>query len=279
MPAARDRYDPSDPLKGATECPHCGSHAVTLRHDEHRYVCGVCGGPRVRIDTQGVELSGGEAAPLELAQAGRKSRFWWRLWGVFGGLVGAFGLLATTLMVLLFEPGLIGAGLGLAAALPFLLLAFTALGKSKARTEDIQRAIDGAWTSAARDIVLASPDGLTARQLSKQLPVSEQAAETILAELSVDDMLQSRVTDDGKLQFSATAAARIEIDAQAAEGGAPLSAAERQTLGTANTVLDAREVALKARFEALEEAVAEEEQAAAEAAAEATAAQKQKASK
>ncbi len=267
MPAARDRYDPNNPLKGASECPHCGSHAVTSSHDEHRFVCGVCGGPRVRIDAKGVELSGGEARPLAQAQAGRKSRFWWRLFGTLGGLVGAFGVLTTALMVLLFEPGVIGAGLGFAAALPFLLLAFTAIAKSRARTQDIQRAIDQAWKSAARDVVLASPDGITARQLSQQLPVPEQAAETILAELSVDDMLQSRVTDDGKLQFSASTAARIEVDTQAAKGRAQLTQAERHALGTAKTQYGDAEDELEERFEALEEAMAAEEQAAAEAAA------------
>jgi len=267
MSPARDRYDPSDPLKGASECPHCGSHAVTLRHDEHRYVCGVCGGPRIHIDAEDVELSGDEFEPLQRAQAARKSRFWWRLWGVFGGLVGSFGLLTTAIMALLFEPGVIGAGLGIAAALPFLLLAFTALGKNKTRTEDIQRAVDAAWKSAARDLVLASPEGLTAKQLSKKLPLSVQAAETLLAELSVDDMLQSRVTDDGKLQFSASAAARIQIDAEAGAAGAKLTSAERHQMGKAKTLVDAGDDELEERFEALEEAFAAEQQAAAEAAA------------
>jgi hypothetical protein len=263
MVSRRQRYDPSDPLKDASECPHCGAHAVVLSHDEHRYVCGVCGGPRIRIEAAGVELSGGESAPLEKAQGSRKSRFLWRLGGVFGGLVGAFGLMTTALMALLFEPGLVGAGLGIAASLPFLLLAFTALGKSRARTEDIKRALDQAWKSAARDIVLASPDGLTAKQLSEKLPVSESAAETILAELSVDDMLYSRITDEGRLQFSATPATRLRVDEAAAQGSD--KASEVQHLGSAKTQLADPEAELVERFEALEDAMAAEEQADAEA--------------
>ncbi len=182
MVSRRQRYDPNDPLKGASECPHCGAHAVVMSHDEHRYVCGVCGGPRIRIEADGVELSGGESEPLTKAQTARKHRFLWRLAGAFGGLAGAFGLVTTALMALLFEPGLVGAGLSIAASLPFLLLAFTALGKSRARTEDIKRSLDQARKSAARDIVLASPDGLTAKQLREKLPISEHSAEPLLAQ-------------------------------------------------------------------------------------------------
>ncbi len=257
-------------MKGASECPHCGAFGVVLNDDELRYVCGVCGGPRISIDAADVELSGHESEPLAKAQAGRKHRFLWRMGGVFGGLVGAFGLVTTAVMALLFEPGLIGAGLGIAAALPFLLLAFTAVGKSRARSEDIKRSLDQAWKSAARDIVLATPDGLTAKQLSEKLPVAENAAETILAELSVDDMLQSRITDEGRLRFTATPAARMRVEEAAAQSS---KSADVARLGAAKTQLADPQAALQAdgedeleeRFEALEEAMAAEQQAAAEA--------------
>ena len=78
-------YDPANPLSDASACPHCGAFARILKNDELRFVCGVCGAPRIPAP----DLSGRELEPLKAAQEARRARFLWRFAGMFGGAVTA----------------------------------------------------------------------------------------------------------------------------------------------------------------------------------------------
>jgi hypothetical protein len=240
-------YDPNDPLKGASTCPQCGGHAKAVPHDEYRFVCDLCGAPRIEASVPGIELSGDERDNLAKAQKQIVARRFWRLGGLMGALAGATGLFFTLLLQLLFSPASILWGvMGVAMSLPFVLLALAAIGKSKSLTGSIDREIDEAWRTAARDVVIQR-GSVTAEQLAEILPMNQADAEQVAAELSVDGMLRSRITDDGELRLSPSTSVRIDAGAHP----------------TAQTIHS--EDPLEQRFEALEEALAAEEAAQAEA--------------
>jgi ribosomal protein S27AE len=231
-------YDPDDPLKGATKCPHCQGLALVTPHDELRYVCGVCGGPRVRVDAD-LELSGNEIDPLREGEQVRKSRFLWRTAGVFGTAAGGFGVLSAILAGLLLGWGW---GLaGLAMSLPFILLAIAGFATGSSKTGTLQTHVDAAWRSAAHDVAMRTPGGVTTQKLAEIMHLSEAGAEQMMADLTVDSMMRSQVTDQGRLRVEPMASVRI--DPGATPAGKTIAAEDD----------------LEARFEALEEALASEE--------------------
>jgi hypothetical protein len=201
-------------LKGASQCPHCGNVGVVLESSELRQVCGLCGAPRVVPSDESIKLSGREAPALREAQKARRNRMLWRSLGLVSGSIGAFWTLAS-LIVMALGAGTVGFVLAIAGILPLLLLTITAITRSRANGAAIQQQLDEAWKSAARDVVLSQNKAVTAASLAKALPISEAAAETLLAQLSVDDSLRSDVTDDGQVAFSVHGS-RIEVPQPAA---------------------------------------------------------------
>lgn len=234
-------YDASNPLAGAVRCRHCGGVAKTRSDEELRQVCNICGSPSMEVGDD-VQLSGAEDQHLKAARASQKSRFLWRLAGVFGTLAGGFGVLATGLVAAIFSVGVAGAGVGLVMAAPFLLLAAVGFSKAGSKTDAIQESLDKAWTSAARDIVLAHPGGITVAALGKMLKLDSQQTEAVGGKLTADSSLSARITAGGELSLSAIAVGpRIDTTAGSSKSGS----------------------LLEKRFEELEEQLASEEAAAA----------------
>lgn len=236
-PFGRDLAD-DNPLKGAVKCPHCGGLAKTSPHPELGAICNICGAPRVGVKS--VELSGRERAPLEAARNALRTRTLWRVGALFGTVVAAFGLAVAALVAVV--AGLSSAFGGVAMVLPWVILALVARQKAKGETKNLTRALDDAWISAARDVVVQS-EGVTASGIGEALGLEESKAEELLAELSVDDELRSRVTEDGRLVLAPST--MVRIDAKATGAGKTVAA-------------DATDP-LEERFAALEEAMAAEE--------------------
>ncbi|MEM1032900.1 MAG: hypothetical protein AAGN82_21320 [Myxococcota bacterium] len=236
-PFGRDLND-QDPLAGATKCPHCGAKAKTSANPELGAVCNVCGAPR--IDVREVTLSGKERKPLIAARDAMRSRTLWRVAALFGTVVSVFGLGVTAMVALFMGAGAAYAVGGISMALPWILLAAVGYVKAKGETKNLEARLSEAWRSAARDVVAARPSGVTASGLAETLQLDEAKAEEILAELSIDDMLQSRITDEGGLVLAPSTMLRID---QGATGGS------KTVVGDP----------LEERFLALEEAMAEEE--------------------
>ncbi len=233
-PFGRDLAE-NNPLAGASKCPHCGGLAKTSPHPELGAICNICGAPRIGV--KGVELSGKEKAPLEAARNAMRTRTLWRVATLFGSVVAAFGLAVAALVAVVASFS--SAFGGVAMVLPWVILALVARQKAKGETTNLTRALDEAWKSAARDVVVQS-DGVTASGIGEALGLEESKAEELLAELSVDDDLRSRVTDDGRLVLAPST--MVRIDAEATGAGKTISADP-----------------LEERFAALEEAMAAEE--------------------
>jgi hypothetical protein len=255
-----DHYDPSDPLKGADRCPVCHNRGRVVSDDEYRFVCGLCGAPRVKTKGTELTLSGQEAAPLRLAQKARAIRARWRIAGAFGGAIGGLTLATTALMWLIFSTGIAFNATALLLALPFVLLAAAAFAKNKSLGTEVAHHVDEAWKSAVRDAVRAIGGEVTAPMVSELLPISETGADEMLAELSVEVQLRSRITSEGRLAY--------ESDTAGAPAATAASTQVRVDVGVnaagKTQVADEGEEELEARFEALEEALAAEDAANAE---------------
>jgi hypothetical protein len=211
--------DPGSFLQGATTCPHCGGIAKASPHHELRFVCDLCGAPRIEVKGKPVELTSTERRGLEAARKAQKSRAGWRFGGIFAGLSSAFLFAIYTLIALIF-----GLSLGLVVtagitAGPMVLLLLVALSRVKNKTGEIQKALDQAWTGAARQLVLASKNGIAVPDLAERLGMTEADAERIAAQLTVDNQVSSRVSDDGRLVLEGTTGIRIDAD----EGGSPMA--------------------------------------------------------
>ena len=237
----REEYDPDDPLKDASKCPHCGGLGIVVPHDELRYVCGLCGGPRIRVDDD-LELSGDEIDPLHAAEKSRKSRFLWRVAGLFGAGAGGFGVLVAALAGLIFSWGWGVAGVVM--SLPFILLAIASFAKASGKTEELQGHVHQAWKLAARDVVERARGSVDAKRLGEIMHLSDAGAEQMMADLAVDNMFRSSIDNDGRLRVEPIASVRVDPGAEPA--GKTLVAEDD----------------LEARFEALEDALEAEEKAA-----------------
>ena len=167
-------------------CPCCRAQAGASPHAELRYVCDVCGGPRVPRLDRSIAYSGREAALLRKADAARKARAGWRAAAIAGGLLLPFVLLIFAALLTVFGAGagLVLAGLVVSAPIG----AFTAMAASRAgaRAREIPPALDGAWLSAATDVARQVRGGLTVPALVERLGIEEPQAEELMALLDVD---------------------------------------------------------------------------------------------
>ena len=180
-------------------------------------------------------LSGREQVALAQAKTAHGSLRRWQVGAGLGGL-GTLAVAATTALGSLFSLGAWWLVLGLVFALPTVALLVTALRRAADRGKAADESIDAAWRSAAHDIAQQATDGITAEQLAEQLGTTAAVAEQMLTTLSIEDKVQSHVTDEGQLMY--TTGLRIE-------GARPADHAPLQPIG-----LDAELEALAAEHEA-----------------------------
>jgi hypothetical protein len=195
--------------------------ANVLPHPELKQVCGLCGAPRIEVKAGSdpkappVALSGRERPHLEAARAAERKRLQWKTGGIFGTASTAFVFLLMMFWALIFGMGATWLITGAVLSAPFVLLAMVGFARSKGAVPEVQAALREAWKTAARDVILAHPNGITATELAAKLPMSEADAEDIAAQLSVDNLVNSRVTSDGRLLLEGVRGARIDTGAEA----------------------------------------------------------------
>jgi hypothetical protein len=185
VPAGAVRCPNCSAAFGALDpCPCCRAQAGSSPHPELRFVCDVCGGPRVPRRDRSIRYSGREAALLRKADAARKGRAGWRAAVIIAALLVPFTLLILAALFLVF-----GALAALVIALLILapLAAFLAfaLRRSGARGREIGPALDAAWLTVATDVAQQVP-GLTASSLADKLGIEEPQAEELMALLDVN---------------------------------------------------------------------------------------------
>jgi hypothetical protein len=180
-----------------------------------------------------VVRAGSEREALAEAQRARSER---AAWAVIGGVVGGFGLLSLLVAMLVLgtaSPGL-GATLGLlgAVAVPLLFALFT-VGRARRSGRKLDAALDSAWQAVAKEAMAERQQGLTAAELGALMRIDEPRAEHLLAAVSVDDMVHSRVTEAGDVSYASGAVERVRVE-DSARGSAETDSADtaEQFVGT-----------------------------------------------
>lgn len=179
-------------------CPHCGSVARVEKRGTGAnvtWVCGVCGGPRMRGGLGGDKA----AAPLKEAKLLRGRAIRSRAASIVLGLMAAF----TTLVALAAWPAALAAKIILFAfALTPAVLAMRARSKAGAATTKADEAMDKAWLAAAEDVARRAKKGVTAAELAKRLEIDSAKAEELLTQLAVNDRTRIDVDDEAEVRYS-----------------------------------------------------------------------------
>jgi hypothetical protein len=181
-------------------CPCCAAQASASPHAELRFVCDVCGGPRVpRLDPS-LRSSGREVPLLRKADAARKARAGWRAAAIADGVLLPFTLLILAATVALFGAHAAMVLVLLFAVVPVAAFLAFALRRASVRGHEIAPALDAAWIAVATDAAQQTP-GLTATVLAQKLGIEEPQAEELMALLDVN----GAVSPGPRLRFDAPA--------------------------------------------------------------------------
>jgi len=207
-------------------CPHCGNLTAVEPSATLRFRCQVCGGPRVVVDDDAVQLSGREQRALKRAH---RQRLRVVSWGAGAAVAGSFGALAALLAVvvlLVASPGVFGTlSLLLMAAAP-LVVAALAWRKARHFRDERNAALDEAWTRAGIELLQQRGEELTGHEIVESMHLDEPHDETLLALLRAHEAVRTRVTDDGELSYLAAGAAmRLRVDGDDALAEAEAEAA------------------------------------------------------
>jgi len=186
VPAGAARCPRCNAAQNAEECPHCGAQAGTSRHPEFRFVCDICGAPRVPKLDKSIAWSGRELASLQKAEAARKGRAGWRAAGIASGLLFAFTIFVFLVLALIFGLSLALALVALFVDAPLVAFMLFSYRQVQAKSRAINPALDAAWLAVGHDVAAAADGPLTTHELASKLGIEEAQAEELLALIDVD---------------------------------------------------------------------------------------------
>lgn len=204
-PAARCRACDAALPPGASTCSQCGAvYGEENRCPHCRVVagvdvaagigrCRVCGGPRIAVLDPSIPRSQREVALLRQAQRAALGITVTR----FGGYAAFGGALFTTLLALFF--GLLLQGPAAPAILLVLATVLAIVGavltrRSRHARKEQKQALDQAQVVVAADILAARPE-LGGARVGELLGTTAEQAELLMAEVNVNKLLASGMTD------------------------------------------------------------------------------------
>lgn len=204
-------------------CPICGAFARVDRDETFRFVCGVCGSPR--IATKAVPLPQESLLALRHAAQAKRSAFAWRVaaWGL--GIPAALSL---ALAAVLAPASLLASGVLIACGVVMAIFATRSSRMAATGRKKLRSSVDQAWEAAALAVLDQRGKETTAVDLAKALEISEADAEAMLASLSARSRVNVRVEDkSAELVYESEARPEAEAEAQAAEEEAAKAADEK----------------------------------------------------
>jgi ribosomal protein S27AE len=187
----------------STRCPACGAFAQTLPHPEHRWVCAVCGAPRVVMPDKEAVPEESAVALREAANAQRGAALQ-RLMSFATGIPAAMALL---LAIALAPASFIAAGVIIATGILLAFLASRASRKAATERKRLRSAVERAYEAAIESL---AGKNLTNAQIAAGLRIAEadvEAARAVhgqvrvevpkrIAEAEKADALQEAETDE-----------------------------------------------------------------------------------
>ncbi len=192
-------------------CPHCGSQARMDPHHEFRWVCGICGGPRVPVEDRRAHSDREREELLRAGQAKKVSFAFW-LAGVALTVMGT--LLAALGVALATASGPVAIALFLAAAAA-LIGGIVYVRRANGKHAEAKQATFEAWESVVEALLQSRKGEASARQIAKEMHTTVADVERMMSFLSVDNRVRIEVKD-ADLVYTAT------------EGGAEAAASEEE---------------------------------------------------
>ncbi len=170
-------------------CPHCNAICDVEPHAALGFRCLVCGGPRIAFDVEGVTPSEATQALLKAAGVEQTKHVMFSAAGFLLAGMGVLALVIAAAVVSTAAPGLVATlATYLAAAMP-LIAGLVALGRAATARRLRAEALRSAQVSALGD-VQAVTGALNAGQAGQLLRVHAEPAELLLAEASVNELLE-----------------------------------------------------------------------------------------
>lgn len=185
-------------------CPHCGGITRALPHGDLRWVCGVCGGPRVPLEP-GDELTEAGREALRESNEARGSAVAYRLAAWAAGFGAALGLGLASVLAFFSLIGAVGPAI-VGALMVVLGLRFGA--RSKERRGVAMAAWERGWAAEIDDMLSEGGGSLTPAEIARKVKVKESEIGAIVARLSAEDRVRIDVGDDAQLHVMSRA--RIE---------------------------------------------------------------------
>jgi len=177
-------------------CPHCGAIARAepkVEGTTTRWVCAMCGGPRIPGGWGGEDV----VAPLKEAKALQKGATRSRIATITLGFVTTFFALLSLASWSMGPRVVLGA-----MAVGFLALAVRAWARGRGRKKSAAEAMERAHLAAAHNVAAKSKDGVTPAELGRALKIDPTQAEKLLTELAVHDRTRIDVGEDAEVRYS-----------------------------------------------------------------------------
>lgn len=189
-------------------CPHCNATArieAKVEGTITRWVCAMCGGPRIPGGFGGDESKNALREAKTLFGAATRAKARSIAWTILA-------VLATLVVVAASAKEAIAAtvALSIMAIVPA-FLAVRARGQGNKRMENGDAALDRAWLAAAEELAATQKNGVTAKELGKALQIDEARADKLLTQLAVHDKTRIDVGEDAEVRYSAAADVRARI--------------------------------------------------------------------
>jgi hypothetical protein len=185
-----------------TTCPHCGAKTRLLADERFRWVCGACAGARVPSP----DPKAHSAAEKEHLQRSAKLVTQAHFARVGGSLTG-LGATGSALLAVIFLFAIhIGAVLPLFLIVMSVVLSMVTLGfgrSARAKIDEAKTSVTSAWELVAEALLKIHGRALTAAELGTMMRTTEPDAERLLTLLSVDDKVQSTVSEDAQIRYEA----------------------------------------------------------------------------
>ena len=176
---------------------------------ELRWVCGVCGGPRVPVED---EAAHSERERGELVKAGKakKMAFAYRMASIglslMGTLMAALGVALAAVSVPVAVVLLVAAVAGIAAAIVY-------GRRAHAKREEAKKGTFEAWESVAEALLNVRGNEVTAEQIAREMRTTVEDVERMMSFLSVDNRVRI-VVKDTELVYTSETQALMERESE-----------------------------------------------------------------
>ena len=195
----------------STRCPACGAFAQTVADPDHRWVCGVCGAPRVVMPDKEAVPEETAVALREAANAQRGAAMQ-RLISFGTGIPAAMALL---LAIALAPASFIASGVIIATGIVLAFLASRASRKASTERKRLRSAVDRAYEAAIESL---AGKNLTNAQIAAGLRIAEADVEAARAVQGVVRVaIPARIAEAEKLEAEEAPETEAETDEASAD--------------------------------------------------------------